>query len=58
VNLLKRILKNTGVLGVRFGTDRSFAYTTSFGDAVLKNCRPFVFSSHSPQEICDIINHP
>jgi hypothetical protein len=45
-------------VGVRFGTDRSYAYTTSFGNAVkvvLKKGRPFVFSSHHPQEICDII---
>ena len=46
-------------VGVRYGTDRSFAYTTSFGNAVkivLKKGRPFVFSSHNPQGICDIIN--
>jgi hypothetical protein len=46
-------------VGIRYGTDRSFAYTTSFGDAVkivLKKGRPFVFSSHNPREICDIIN--
>lgn len=46
-------------VGIRYGTDRSFAYTTSFGDAVkiaLKKERPFVFSSHDPQEICNIIN--
>ena len=46
-------------VGIRYGTDRSFAYTTSFGNAVkvvLKKERPFVFSSHNPKEICDIIN--
>jgi len=46
-------------VGIRYGTDRSFAYTTSFGDAVkiaLKKGRPFVFSSHDPQEICNVIN--
>jgi hypothetical protein len=46
-------------VGIRYGTDRSLAYTTSFGDAVkimLKEGRPFVFSSHNPQEICNIIN--
>ena len=46
-------------VGVRYGTDRSLAYTTSFGSAVkivLKKGRPFVFSSHNPQEIVNIIN--
>jgi len=46
-------------VGVRYGTDQSLAYTTSFGNAVkivLKKGRPFVFSSHNPQEICNIIN--
>jgi hypothetical protein len=46
-------------VGVRYGFDRSLAYTTSFGNAVkivLKEGRPFVFSSHNPQEICNIIN--
>lgn len=46
-------------VGIRYGTDRSFAYTTSFGDAVkitLKKGRPFVFSSHNSQEICNTIN--
>lgn len=46
-------------VGIRFGTDRSFAYSTSFGEAVkitLKKGRPFVFSSHNPEEICNIIS--
>jgi hypothetical protein len=46
-------------VGIRYGTDRSLAYTTSFGNAVkiiLKKGRPFVFSSHNPQEICNVIN--
>jgi hypothetical protein len=46
-------------VGIRYGVDRSLAYTTSFGNAVkivLKKGRPFVFSSHNPQEICNIIN--
>ena len=48
-----------GGLGVRYGTDRSWAYTTSFGNAVkiiLRKGKPFVFSSNSPEEICSIIN--
>ena len=46
-------------VGIRYGTDHSLAYTTSFGNAVkiaLKKGRPFVFSSHNPKEICNIIN--
>ena len=51
-------------VGIRYGTDGSWAYSTSFGNAVkitqLKG-RPFVFSSNTPDEICAIINrikHP
>jgi hypothetical protein len=46
-------------VGIRYGTDHSLAYTTSFGNAVkivLKEGRPFVFSSHNPKEICNVIN--
>ena len=48
-----------GGIGVRYGTDRSWAYTTSFGNAVeivLPKGKPFVFSSNNPEEICSIIN--
>ncbi len=51
-------------VGIRYGTDGSWAYSTSFGNAVkivqLKG-RPFVFSSNKPNEICNIISqikHP
>ena len=51
-------------VGIRYGTDGSWAYSTSFGNAVkiiqLKG-RPFVFSSNNPDEICSIISqikHP
>jgi hypothetical protein len=46
-------------IGVRYGTDRSWAYTTSLGDAVkiiLRKGKPFVFSSNDPEKICNIIN--
>ena len=46
-------------VGIRYGTDNSLAYTASFGNAVkivLKKGRSFVFSSHNPKEICNIIN--
>ena len=48
-----------GGIGVRYGVDGSWAYTTSFGNAVkliLQKGRPFAFSSNNPQKICNIIN--
>jgi hypothetical protein len=48
-----------GGVGVRYGTDGSWAYTTSFGNAVkiiLRKGRPFVFSSNNSEKICSIIN--
>jgi hypothetical protein len=46
-------------VGIRYGTDGSLAYSTSFSDAVRINQlrgRPFVFSSNNPEEICSIIS--
>ena len=48
-----------GGIGIRYGTDGSWAYTTSLGDAVKVNLRkgkPFVFSSNNSEKICSIIN--
>jgi len=48
-----------GGIGIRYGTDSSWAYTTSFGNAVkivLRKGRPFVFSSNNPEKICNIIS--
>lgn len=50
-------------VGVRYGSDGSVAYTTSFGDAVEvapKTGRTFVFSSKRPDEVCEVIKkeHP
>ncbi|TET18799.1 hypothetical protein E3J74_09360 [Candidatus Bathyarchaeota archaeon] len=48
-----------GGIGIRYGTDSSWAYTTSFGNAVkivLRRGRQFVFSSNNPEKICNIIN--
>jgi len=48
-----------GGSGVRYGSDGTTAYTTSFGTAVEivpKVGRTFVFSSKSPVKICKIIN--
>jgi len=55
----KASFRRYGGVGVRLGIDGSWAYTTSFGDAVkiiLRRGRPFVFSSNNPEKICGIIN--
>lgn len=47
-----------GGIGIRYGLDGSWAYTTSFGPAVrisFVKGRPFVFSSNYPEKICSII---
>jgi hypothetical protein len=46
-------------IGIRYGTDGSVAYTTSFGDAVEvapKEGKVFVFSSTQPDQVCEAIN--
>jgi hypothetical protein len=46
-------------VGIRYGTDGSLAYSTSFSNAVRINQlrgRPFVFSSNNPDEICNVIS--
>jgi len=48
-----------GGIGIRYGTDGSWAYTTSLGDVVkiiLRKGKPFVFSSNNPEKICNIIS--
>lgn len=56
----KNPLSKYGGAGVRYCfTDRSWAYTTSFGDAVKiirRKGKPFVFSSNNPEKICSIIS--
>jgi hypothetical protein len=45
-------------VGVRYGSDGSEAYTTSFGDAVEvapKTGRTFVFSSKRPEQVVEVI---
>ncbi|MDH5482527.1 MAG: PH domain-containing protein [Candidatus Bathyarchaeota archaeon] len=47
-----------GGVGIRCGVDGSWAYTTSFGNAVKiipRKGREFVFSSNDPAKICRII---
>lgn len=54
----KTSFRRYGGVGVRLGWDGSWAYTTSFEDAVRitqHRGRPFVFSSNNPEKICDII---
>jgi membrane protein YdbS with pleckstrin-like domain len=46
-------------VGIRYGTDGSWAYSTSFSNAVKINRskgRPFVFSSNNPDDICSTIS--
>jgi hypothetical protein len=55
----KAFFRRYGGIGIRYGTDGSWAYTTSLGDAVkitLQKGKPFVFSSNNPEKICSIIN--
>lgn len=56
----KTPLSKYGGAGVRYCfTDRSWAYTTSFGDAVKiirRKGKPFVFSSSNPEKLCSIIS--
>ena len=45
-------------IGIRYGSDGSIAYTTSFGDAVEvapKTGKVFVFSSNNPDRICELM---
>jgi len=55
----KTPLSKYGGAGVRYCfTDHSWAYTTSFGDAVKiirRKGKPFVFSSNNPKKLCSII---
>jgi hypothetical protein len=47
-------------IGIRYGTDGSVAYTTSFGDAVEvapKEGKVFVFSSKQPDQVCEAITN-
>ena len=56
---IKASFERYGGVGVRYGIDGSWAYTTSFGNAVKiipRKGRPFAFSSNNPQKICNIIN--
>jgi len=55
----KASFRRYGGIGIRYGTDASWAYTTSLGNAVKiipRRGKPFVFSSNNPEKICSIIN--
>ena len=57
--ITKAYFRRYGGIGVRFGLDGSWAYTTDFGQAVklfFQKGRPFVFSTRNPQKICHLIN--
>jgi uncharacterized membrane protein YdbT with pleckstrin-like domain len=48
-----------GGVGIRYGFDGSYAYTTSFGNAVEitpKKGRTFIFSTNNPDQICEFVN--
>ena len=58
-NITKADFRTYGGVGIRFGTDGSWAYNTDFGEAVkltFQDGRPFVFSTRDPQKICDVIS--
>ena len=58
-NQVKASFRRFGGIGIRYGLDGSWAYTTSFGNAVEivpKKGKTFVFSSNQPEKICKIIN--
>jgi hypothetical protein len=58
-NITKADFRTYGGVGIRFGTDGSWAYNTDFGEAVkltFQDGRPFVFSTRNPQKICDLIS--
>ncbi len=51
--------KTYGGVGIRYGLDGSWAYSTDFGEAVkltFQYGRPFVFSTKNPQKICNLID--
>lgn len=55
----KAYFRKYGGIGIRFGLDGSWAYTTDFGEAVkliFQKDRPFVFSTRNPQKICNLID--
>ena len=57
--IIKADFRTYGGVGIRFGTDGSWAYSTDFGEAVkliFQDGRPFVFSTRNPQKICDLIS--
>ncbi len=57
-NITKADFRTYGGVGIRFGTDGSWAYNTDFGEAVkltFQSGRPFLFSTRNPQKICSLI---
>ena len=59
-DITKAYFRTYGGVGIRFGTDGSWAYNTDFGEAVkltFQDGRPFVFSTRNSQKICDLISN-
>ncbi len=58
-DITKARFRTYGGVGIRFGSDGSWAYNTDFGEAVkltFQSGRPFVFSTRNSQEICNLID--
>ena len=58
-DITKAYFSTYGGVGIRLGSDGSWAYNTDFGEAVkltFQNGRPFVFSTKNPQKICNLIH--
>ena len=58
-DITKANFRTYGGVGVRFGLDGSWAYTTDFEEAVkitFQYGRPFVFSTKNPKKICNLIH--
>ena len=58
-DITKAYFRTYGGVGIRLGSDGSWAYNTDFGEAVkltFQNGRPFVFSTKNPQKICNLIH--
>ena len=58
-DITKANFRTYGGVGIRFGSDGSWAYTTDFREAVkitFQYGRPFVFSTKNPKKICNLIH--
>ena len=57
--VIKTSFRKYGGMGIRIGSDCSWAYVTDFGDAVkltYQESRIFAFSTKNPQKLCNLLN--